>query len=89
MLQKLLVPTLRVLAWILALSTTTAYASPLTDLTGDTMSTGGLQAGNVPGGAAAAYFNPALLTAAPAGASVGFMVLNQRIGISLDGRQGT
>lgn len=78
-----------VLALGLALSAATVRASPLTDLVGDTASAGGLQAGTVPGGAAAAYFNPALLTDAPSAATVGFMVLNQRIDVALDGRPGT
>jgi len=89
MMQKRLLLLALGLAPTLALITGRAHASPLTDLTGDTASAGGLQAGTVPGGAAAAYFNPALLTDAPVGANLGFMVLNQRIGISLDGRRGT
>lgn len=72
-----------------AVTVAPARASPLTDLTGDTASEGGLQARTICGGAAAAYFNPALLVDAPAGASIGFMFLNERIGITLDGRQGT
>jgi len=82
---------MRAAVWTLAvaLNPATARASPLTDLVGDTSSAGGLQAGTVPGGAAAAYFNPALLNDAPAGATVGFTVLNQRFDVALDGRPGT
>jgi len=74
---------------VLSASIPRAHASPLFDLSGDTTGSGGLQARTVAGGSAAAYFNPSLLVDAPAGASLGFMVLNQRIGISLDGRPGT
>lgn len=38
---------------------------------------------------AAAYFNPALLASAPAAVTLGVLVLNQRIGVSIDGRPGT
>jgi hypothetical protein len=89
MLRKLLVLTARVVALSCALGAARAHASPLTDLTGDTTSAGGLQASTVAGGAAAAYFNPALLIAAPAALSIGFMILNERIGVELDGRPGT
>ena len=65
------------------------FASPLQDVVGDTASTAGLQARTVSGGSGAAYFNPALLTDAPAGMKVGFFLLNQHIGIRLDGRPGT
>jgi len=50
---------------------------------------GGLQARVVPSSPAAAYFNPALLIDAPAGVQVGFLLVSQQIGISLDGRPGT
>jgi hypothetical protein len=89
MLRKLLVLTARVVALSCALGAARAHASPLTDLTGDTTSAGGLQASTVAGGAAAAYFNPALLIDAPAALCIGFMILNERIGVELDGRPGT
>ena len=73
----------------LALNTALVRASPLLDLVGDTGATGGLQAGTVAGGSAAAYFNPALLIDAPASANIGFMIVNYDIGISLQGRPGT
>lgn len=66
-----------------------ARASPVFDLTGDTGSAAGLQARTLAGGSAAAYFNPALLTAAPAEATAGFMLLSQHLAITLDGRPGT
>ncbi|HET8934597.1 MAG TPA: hypothetical protein VFN67_14210 [Polyangiales bacterium] len=67
----------------------TAQASPVFDLTGDTSSNAGLQARTLDGGSASAYFNPALLTAAPAEATAGFMLLSQHLAITLDGRPGT
>jgi long-chain fatty acid transport protein len=69
--------------------TRSVHASPVFDLGGDTIGTGGLQARTVPGSAAAAYFNPALLSDVPAGFTVGFSLLDQGISISLDGRPGT
>lgn len=72
----------------LALDPASVRASPLLDLVGDTTSAGGLQARTVSGGAGAAYFNPALLTDAPAGITLGFLLLNQRISVALDGRPG-
>jgi long-chain fatty acid transport protein len=66
-----------------------ASASPLLDLTGGTDGLGGMQAGTIGGGASAAYFNPALLVQAPLEFTVGFLVISEQIGISLDGRPGT
>lgn len=63
-----------------------AEASPLFDLTGDTQGVGGLQARTVPGGSAAAYFNPALLTDSPTCLHAGFMLLSQQIAMLLDAR---
>lgn len=79
------------LAFVTAvLTASTALASPLLELVGETSASGGgLQARTVPGGSAAAYFNPALLTDTPEGASLGFMVLRQQINLALDGRPGT
>jgi long-chain fatty acid transport protein len=65
------------------------HASPLQDFIGDTGSSAAMQARTVAGGSAAAYFNPALLTDASPGATLGLVILNQRIGIELDGRPGT
>jgi hypothetical protein len=65
-----------------------AGASPLQDLVGDTGSGAALQAGTLSGGSAAAYFNPALLLDAPPGLTVGFLLIDERIGIQLDGRPG-
>lgn len=72
----------------IALEPAPAFASPLLELAGDTLSEGGLQARTVPGGAAAAYFNPSLLIDSPATLAFGFVVLGQGIGITLAGRPG-
>jgi long-chain fatty acid transport protein len=64
-------------------------ASPLLEVAGDTLSEGGLQPRTVPGGGAAAYFNPALLTESPPTLTVGLVVLRQDIGITPEGRPGT
>jgi len=76
-------------ACALLVSARAAQASPLLDLMGDTSSPGALQARTVAGGSGAAYFNPALLTATPAGIHAGFTLLHQRIGVQLDGRPAT
>ncbi len=49
---------------------------------------GGLQGRAYPGGSSSAYFNPALLTDSPAGFTLGFLVLSEQIGVSLDRRLG-
>jgi long-chain fatty acid transport protein len=66
-----------------------ASASPLIDLTGATDGIGGLQAGTVGDGASAAYFNPALLTKAPFGITIGTVMVAEQIGITVGGRPGT
>lgn len=66
-----------------------AFASPLLDLLGDDGSQAGLLARVIPGGAGAAYFNPALLVDSVSALTVGFALVSQQIGISLDGRPGT
>jgi hypothetical protein len=66
-----------------------ASASPLIDLAGGMSGQGGLQGGTVESGAAAAYFNPALLVDAPPGITFGVLVMSEQIGVSLDGRPGT
>jgi long-chain fatty acid transport protein len=77
-------------AWlVLACTAQRASASPLQDLAGDTASSAAGQARTLPGGSGAAYFNPALLTAAPSALHVGFFLLNQAYGVALDGRPGT
>ncbi|HKP64733.1 MAG TPA: hypothetical protein VJV78_48685 [Polyangiales bacterium] len=66
-----------------------AHASPLQDLIGDTGSPAALQPRIVSGGSAAVYFNPALLIDTNPGLTIGFLLLNQQIGVELDGRPGT
>jgi len=81
------------MVWAFALGSywlpSSASASPLQDLAGDTASSAAMQARTLAGGSGAAYFNPALLTVAPSGVHIGFFVLNQQYGIALDGRPGT
>lgn len=74
---------------VIVLAASTAHASPLFELVGDPGATGSLQARVLCADSAAAYFNPALLTEAPEGVTLGVMVLNQRIGVTVDGRPGT
>jgi long-chain fatty acid transport protein len=64
-------------------------ASPLFELAGGVGSQGGFNGRTVEGGAASAYYNPALLVDASPEVSVGFFVLSQQIGITLAGRPGT
>jgi len=66
-----------------------AHASPLQDFIGDTGSSAAMQARTVAGGSAAAYFNPALLSDAPAGVTIGLIILDEGHGVELDGRPGT
>lgn len=54
-------------------------ASPLLELVGDSMGQGGLSPRGSSHGAAASYFNPALLTTARDGLSLGFFVLSQQV----------
>jgi hypothetical protein len=64
-----------------------AAASPLFELSGDQSGgQGGLQGRTVEGGASSAYFNPALLTEAEAGLTVGFLTLGTDINISYAAR---
>lgn len=66
--------------------TSSANASPLLEMAGTLGGHGGLQGRHVPGGAAAAYFNPALLVEAPPGLTFGFIVLGSRIAVDLYSR---
>lgn len=79
----------RSLLVILTLASTRASASPLLDVVGDTGSQAGLQPRTIAGGSAATYFNPALLSDAPGSFTLGFLLVEQQIGIHLDGRPGT
>jgi hypothetical protein len=63
-----------------------AAASPLFELVGDTLSDGGFNARVRGASSASSYFNPALLPQAEQGLELGWFVLNDAISISLDGR---
>lgn len=63
-----------------------ASASPLLELTGDPYGHGGLTGRASARGAAAAYFNPALLVEANDGLTLGFMVLSQQVRVRLSAR---
>jgi len=63
-----------------------AQASPLLELAGGLGGTSGLQGRVAPGGAASAYFNPALLSDVPAGLSAGIVLVDTRLSIDLDTR---
>ena len=63
-----------------------ASASPVLELVGSTLGSGGLSARSAGGSAASAYFNPALLPSAEPGLALGTFVLNDAISITLDGR---
>jgi long-subunit fatty acid transport protein len=63
-----------------------AAASPLFELTGDVAGQGGLNARASSPDAASAYFNPALLSFAESGLTLGFFVLAERIDIDLAAR---
>jgi long-chain fatty acid transport protein len=71
--------------WLLA---ETAAASPLFELLGDSSDQGGFAARTGFASAASSYFNPALLTEAAPGVSLGAFVLHDQIGVALDGRPG-
>jgi len=77
------------LVFAVALCASSAQASPPFDLTGDAQGRGGLQAWSVPGSAAAAYFNPALLTDSPTSLQFGLVFVGEQIAISLDRRPGS
>jgi len=66
-----------------------ASASPLLEIAGGVGGQGGFNGRTVEGGASSTYYNPALLTDADSGLSVGVYVLSEQIGISYAGRPGT
>ncbi|HEX4335752.1 MAG TPA: hypothetical protein VH062_07540 [Polyangiaceae bacterium] len=73
-------------AGVVSLLSNSALASPLLELSGGMGGEGGLQGRAFPGGSSSSYFNPALLTDSPAGLTLGFMVMTEQIGVSLDRR---
>src|SRR5688500_6817972 len=75
-----------VLAACVALVTGRAAASPLFELTGDTLGTGGFQGRVRASGSAAAYFNPALLVDAEQGLEISEFVVYDSIRTTYDVR---
>jgi len=71
--------------WVLARAQT-VEASPLFELTGGTLGSGGFNSRTTGPSAASTYFNAALLPKAAQGLEVGVLVLNDSISISLDAR---
>src|SRR5690348_13955702 len=69
-----------------SLTCTTAHASPLFELMGSGLGTGGFNARTSGPSAASTYFNPALLPRAKQGIDLGWYVLNDAISITLDAR---
>src|SRR5687768_7805556 len=63
-----------------------AAASPLFELMGAGVGTGGLNARAAGPSAASTYFNPALLPRAKQGLDLGWYMLNDAISITLDAR---
>src|SRR3954469_23072163 len=63
-----------------------ALASPLFELMGSGLGTGGFNARAGGPSAASTYFNPALLPRAKQGIDLGWYVLNDAISITLDAR---
>lgn len=64
----------------------TAQASPLFELMGSGVGTGGFNARSTGASSASTYFNPALLPRAKQGLDVGWYMLNDAISITLDAR---
>ncbi len=73
-------------AALLLAASSTASASPLFELLGDTHGRGGLTARLSAEGAAAAYFNPALLAGQAPSFDLGVVYIVEEIGVTLDGR---
>lgn len=72
----------------LSLFANAASASPLMEHTGALIGEGGFNARFTESGPASAYFNPAFLTRAKTGISVGAFVLSDRIRLTLGAREG-
>lgn len=77
-----------ILASFLACIASPAAASPLFELTGDAGDHAGFSGRATGASAASTYFNPALLPQAAPGVTLGVFLLNDQIGISIDGRRG-
>ena len=72
--------------FVLVLASGRAAASPLFELTGDTVGTGGFQGRVRASGAAAAYFNPSLLSDAEQGLELSEFVIYDWIRTTYDAR---
>jgi hypothetical protein len=75
-------------ALFLSFAASEAKASPLFELSGDTLGTGGMQARTRASGAAATYFNPSLLTDAEQGFELSDFVIYDHIRSIYDARPG-
>jgi len=65
---------------------TPAQASPLFELIGSSVGTGGFNGRSYGASSASTYFNPAMLPHAREGIELGWFVLNDAISVTLDGR---
>jgi hypothetical protein len=63
-----------------------AYASPLFELVGSSVGSGGFNARSYGPSSASTYFNPAMLPHAREGIELGWFILNDAISVTLDGR---
>jgi hypothetical protein len=73
---------------LLLLTPSFAYASPLIEAAGPVGGNGGLQPVVSGPSAASTYFNPALLPDADEDFTLGFALISEQVGITLDGRRG-
>ncbi len=71
---------------VLAAYAPAVHASPLFELVGAGLGTGGFNARTTGASSASTYFNPALLPRSRAGLELGWFVLNDSISVTLDGR---
>jgi hypothetical protein len=76
------------LALAIGLTAPAALASPLLDTAGPVGGNGGLQPIASGPSAASTYFNPALLADAEDEVFLGFVLISEQVGITLDGRRG-
>ena len=79
-------PAAPLLVLVLLLWPASALASPLFELVGAGLGTGGFNARGTGASSASAYFNPALLPRAKQGLELGWLVLHDAIDIHLDAR---
>ena len=82
-----LVP-IALIALAATMASSVAHASPTVDAAGAVGGNAGAQAVVSGPSAASTYFNPALLGDAPEEALIGFAMVSEQVGITLDGRRG-